>query len=125
MGVGDDLNPHQRTPDKPKQTITLTYGEATGKLALYANMFRDIKFLEILAEHVGERYSWPRPFTMEMVECGEVGANWRSGKLKICYEMADDFAELYRDYGDKLRQRARRSVVSRPHAARSPKPTPR
>jgi Putative metallopeptidase len=96
------LNPHQRTPDKPKQTITLTYGEATGKLALYANMFRDIKFLEILAEHVGERYSWPRPFTMEMVTCGEVGANWHSRKLKICYEIAQEFAETYRDYSDKL-----------------------
>jgi hypothetical protein len=99
---GTMLNPHQRTPDKPKQQITLTYGEATGKLALYANMFRDIKFLETLAEHVGERYNWPRPFTMEMVTCGDVGANWHSRKLKICYEIAQEFAETYRDYSDKL-----------------------
>lgn len=40
---------------------------------------------------------------MEMVTCGEVGANWHSRKLKICYEMAQDFAELYRDYADKLK----------------------
>ena len=96
------LNPHRRAPGQAKQTITLNYGEATGKLVLYANMFRDIKFLEFLAEHVGERYSWPRPFTMEMVTCGEVGANWHSGKLKICYELAQEFAETYRDYGHKL-----------------------
>jgi hypothetical protein len=39
---------------------------------------------------------------MEMVECGAVGANWHSRKLKICHEMAQEFADLYRDYGDRL-----------------------
>jgi Putative metallopeptidase len=97
------LKPHLRAPEQPKQKIELTYGEATGKLAVYARTFRDIKFLETLAESVGARYAWPRPFAMEMVTCGEVGANWHSGKLKICYEMAQEFAELYRDYGDKLK----------------------
>jgi Putative metallopeptidase len=97
------LTPHLRAPDAPKQKIELTYGDAGGKLAVYARTFRDIKFLETLAEHVGERYAWPRPFAMEMVSCGEVGANWHSRKLKICYEMAQEFAELYRDYADKLK----------------------
>ena len=96
------LNPHVRAPDHPKQKIEITYGEATGKLGVYADTFRSIKFLETLAEHVGERYTWPRPFAMEMVTCGEAGANWHSRKLKICYEMAQEFAETYRDYGDKL-----------------------
>jgi Putative metallopeptidase len=97
------LKPHLRASDAPKQKIELTYGEAKGKLGVYARAFREIKFLETLAEHIGERYAWPRPFVMEMVECGEVGANWSSRKLKICYEMAQEFAELYRDYGDKLK----------------------
>lgn len=97
------LKPHLRAPDQPRQKIELTYGDAQGKLAVYARTFRDIKFLETLAEHLSERYAWPRPFVMEMVTCGEVGANWHSRKLKICYEMAQDFAELYRDYADKLK----------------------
>jgi Putative metallopeptidase len=97
------LAPHLRKPDQPKQKIELTYGKAKGKLAVYARAFREIQFLELLAEHIGERYAWPRPFAMEMVECGEVGANWHSRKLKICYEMAQEFAELYRDYRDKLK----------------------
>jgi hypothetical protein len=92
------LKPHLRAPDAPKQKIELTYGDAEGKLAVYARTFRDIKFLETLAEHVGERYACPSPFAIEMVSCGEVGASWHSRKLKICYEMAQEFAELYRDY---------------------------
>jgi hypothetical protein len=36
-------------------------------------------------------------------DAGDVGANWRSRKLKLCYEMAQDFALLYRDYGGKLK----------------------
>jgi Putative metallopeptidase len=96
------LKPHQRAPDQPKQKIELRYGEAKGKLGVYARTFREIKFLETLAEHMGEQYAWPKPFAMEMVECGEVGANWHSRKLKICYEMAQEFADLYRDYGHKL-----------------------
>jgi Putative metallopeptidase len=96
------LKPHMRAPDQPKQTIELSYGDATGKLGVYARMFREIKFLETMAEHIGEQYAWPRPFVMEMVECGEVGAHWHSRKLTICYEMAQEFADLYRDYGNKL-----------------------
>ena len=96
------LKPHLRPLDQPKQKIELTYGDATGKLGVYARAFRKIRFLESLAEHIGERYAWPRPFAMEMVECGEVGANWHSRKLRICYELALEFADLYRDYSDKL-----------------------
>jgi len=96
------LKPHLRG-DKPKQTIDIKYGDAKGRLAIHAKAFRDMKFLETLAEAIGDRFAWPQPFSMEMLECGEVGANWRSRKLKICYEMAQEFAELYRDYGDKLK----------------------
>jgi hypothetical protein len=102
------LKPHLRAADRPKQAIEVTYGDAKGALAVYAKAFRDIRFLETFAEYIGGRYAWPNPFVMEMVECGEVGANWRSRKLKICYEMAQEFAELYRDYGDKLKPATRK-----------------
>jgi hypothetical protein len=98
------LKPHLRAPDQPKQPIMLIYGVGKGDLAVYAQSFRDIGFLETLAEFVGERYAWPRPFVMEMRSCGEVGASWQSRRLTLCYEMAQEFAELYRDYGDKLKQ---------------------
>jgi hypothetical protein len=97
------LKPYLRAPDQPKQKIELSYGDAKGKLAVYAKTFRELRLLETFAELIGERYNWPRPFSMEMLECGEVGANWRARKLRICYEMAQEFAELYRDYGDKLK----------------------
>jgi hypothetical protein len=97
------LKPHLRAPDQPRQQIEVIYGEGKGKLEVFAQSFRDIRYLETLAEFVGERYAWPKPFVMEMQSCGEVGANWRLRRLKLCYEMAQDFAQLYRDYGDKLK----------------------
>jgi Putative metallopeptidase len=97
------LKPHLRAPDQPKQKIELRYGDAKGKLAVFAKTFRDLRLLELFAELIGERYNWPQPFSMEMLECGEVGANWRARKLRICYEMAQEFAQIYRDYGDKLK----------------------
>jgi hypothetical protein len=98
------LKPHLRAPEQPKQPIMVIYGVGKGALAVYAQSFRDIGFLETLAEFVGERYAWPRPFVMEMRSCGEVGASWQARRLTLCYEMAQEFAELYRDYGDKLKQ---------------------
>ena len=97
------LKPHQRTADQPRQQIDVAYGEATARLEVLARSFQSIRFLETLAEFVGERYAWPNRFVMEMQSCGEPGANWRQRKLKLCYEMAQEFAELYRDYGDKLK----------------------
>jgi hypothetical protein len=40
---------------------------------------------------------------MEMRSCGEAGARWTvaARNLHICYEMAQEFAELYRDYGQE------------------------
>jgi hypothetical protein len=97
------LKPHLRAADQPRQEIQISYGEAKGPLEGYARAFRDIRFLETLAEYFGDRYAWPKPFVMVMESCGEVGANWRSRKLRICYEMVQDFAELYRDYGSALK----------------------
>jgi Putative metallopeptidase len=107
------LKPKLRAPDQPKQSIELTYGEGKGEMDVYARVFRDIRFLETLREYIGERYAWPQPFVMVMETCDEVGANWRSRKLRICYEMAQDFAELYRDYGDALKKTAKRKSKSK------------
>jgi hypothetical protein len=96
--------PHRRAADQPKTPIKVDYREARGELEVLARWFRSIRFLEIFAELFRDRYVWPAPIEMEMRSCGEPGARWTVPlrKLHICYEMAQEFAELYRDYdGDR------------------------
>jgi putative metallopeptidase DUF4344 len=85
------LKPHLRTADQPKQSIEVIYGDGKGALAVYA--------------HASERFAWPRPFTVKMRTCGESYARWsgRTRKLELCYELAHEFAELYRVYGNSRR----------------------
>jgi hypothetical protein len=93
------LKPHLRAPGAPNQKIEVIYGEAEGALAPYARSFRDTRFFETLIERVADRFAWPRPLKMEMRTCGESGAEWKAGKLTLCYELAQEFAQLCRDYG--------------------------
>jgi Putative metallopeptidase len=95
------LKPHLRAADQPKQNIEVIYGDAGGTLAVYGRMFRALQFLEMVQAHASERFAWPRPFVVEMRACGEANARWsgRTRKLELCYELANEFAELYRDYG--------------------------
>jgi DNA-binding XRE family transcriptional regulator len=42
---------------------------------------------------------WRAPFTIEMQSCGQADAHWdlQSHKLFVCYEMAEEFLDLYQD----------------------------
>jgi hypothetical protein len=44
------------------------------------------------------------PFAMEMQTCGGFNTGWNEStrKLTLCYELAAEFAELYRNYNDQL-----------------------
>jgi hypothetical protein len=97
------LKPHLRAAEQPAQQVEVVYGPARGRLEVYARSFHELRFLEPLVEHLVRHFAWPKPLTMEMQSCGEIGANWRSRRLKLCYEMAEDFAELYAEYGDRLK----------------------
>ena len=99
------IAPHLRTADRPPTQIEVIYRDATGKLELFARSFRALRFLELFADYARERYAWPHPIVMEMRSCGDVGARWTipTRTLHICYEMAKDFADLYRDYGPHRR----------------------
>jgi hypothetical protein len=99
-----------RAAEQPTQGVEVVYGPASGKLEVYARSFRELRFLEPLVEHLVHHFAWPEPLTMEMQSCGEVGANWRSRRLKLCYEMAEDFAELYSEYGGRLKALKPRTV---------------
>jgi len=95
------LKPHQRTPEQPKVEIETIYGEGKGELASFAQGFRTLRLLEIVAGFTADDLAWPIPFTLEMQSCGYINARWNdeTRKLTLCYELAQDFAELGRDFG--------------------------
>jgi hypothetical protein len=94
------LTPHQRAADEPKTKIEVVYGEGKGTVEPFERGFRIIKLLETVAAHAAEEWTWPAPFTLEMQSCGFINARWiqSARKLTLCYELALDFAELYRDF---------------------------
>ncbi len=95
------LKAHLRTPDQPKTKIDVVYGEGKGDLDGFAQAARSIMLLEPLAQHAADLFAWPAPFTIEMQSCGFINAAWdpSTRRLTLCYELAEDFAELYRSYG--------------------------
>jgi hypothetical protein len=100
------LKPHVRTPEQPEADITVAYREAKGSLEPIANALKSIKLLEAVAVHTAEAFVWPAPFKLEAQSCGFPNARWvlKEHKLFVCYELAADFADLYRGYGAKPMQ---------------------
>jgi hypothetical protein len=98
------LKTYQRSEEQPKTKIDVVYGDGKVDLASYAQGFRSVRLLEMVAERAAEEFKWPTPFTLEMQSCGVVNAHWvqSARKLTVCYELAQDFAELYRNFNDKL-----------------------
>jgi Putative metallopeptidase len=94
------LAPHLRT-DQPKPRIEVIYGEAKGRLATYARIFKDTRFLETVIEQIADRFAWPASIVVEMRSCDDANARWTipTRRLHVCYELAEEFVELYRDYG--------------------------
>jgi hypothetical protein len=95
------LKPHHRAPGQPKTQIDVVYGPAEGRLATARQVASSIGLLDRVAEHASNDFAWPEPFTLEMASCGYPNARWDipTRKLTVCYELAGDFAELYRSYG--------------------------
>lgn len=95
------LKPHRRAPDQPKVEIETIYGEGKGELAPFAQSFRTLQLLETVAGFTADDLAWSVPFTLEMQSCGYINARWNAEtrKLTVCYELAQDFAELGRDFG--------------------------
>jgi hypothetical protein len=95
------LKPYRRAPDQPKTKIDVAYGPAEGRAAVAQRVNRSIRLLETVAKYAAEDFVWPAPFSLEMQTCGYPNARWdlESHKLIVCYELASEFADLYRDYG--------------------------
>ena len=81
--------------DQPKPQVDVKYAEATGELEVYAQVFRNLRFLETIAALAADRFAWRAPIAMEMRSCGGAGAAWTvaTRTLHICYEMVQDFAQ--------------------------------
>ena len=94
------LKPHHRAADQPPVHIDVIYHESEGRLAGFARAFREIRMLEAVAQRAANDFAWPAPFALEMKECGRPEAAWNdeTNTLRICYDIAYDFAELYRAY---------------------------
>jgi hypothetical protein len=96
------LAPHIRKPDQAKTPVDVKYGE-TKKLEVFARGFKEIRLLETFAEHISDRFVLRGRITLEMLECGEPNAHWdlSARKIFVCYELAADFADLYRFGGSR------------------------
>lgn len=112
------LKPHLRKPDDPKTELKVVYGPGGGKYDAHAEVARHIGILEAIADKLSDRFVWREPISLEMRACGEVNARWiyREKRVLICYELADEFAELYRKYGRTM------SFSLEPEVAAAPKP---
>jgi putative metallopeptidase DUF4344 len=95
------LKPHRRAPDQPKTQIDVAYGPGEGKAKIAQQVASSVKLLETVAWHAAEEFAWPAPFALEMQSCGYPNARWdlATRKLTLCYELAAEFADLYRSYG--------------------------
>jgi hypothetical protein len=54
-----------------------------------------------LAAHEADSFVWRRPITFEARSCGQPDLHWdlQTQRVLVCYEMATDFGQLFRDYG--------------------------
>ena len=48
------------------------------------------------------RFAWRHGFGIDVRMCGEPGASWSlpERKMVFCYELADDFVQLYKLHGE-------------------------
>jgi Putative metallopeptidase len=95
------LQPHLRKPDQPKTPINVVYGPGNGKYDAHAEVAQQMKLLETIAETLSDRFAWPESITLEMRTCGDPNARFelQTRKVLICYELADEFSDLYYRYG--------------------------
>ena len=97
------LKTYLRPSGQAKSTIDVVYEPGSGNLDTYYRSFRAIRFLETLSDHTSDRFVLPRPIAITARNCGDSNAWWDAGTLKVtlCYEMADDFVDLFKGYREK------------------------
>jgi hypothetical protein len=96
------LAPFLLTPRQERPRYEAVYGKAEGSLDIFEQSFRAAGLLERVAFHAAS-YAWHKPFAIEAKTCGESGANWdiREHKTFLCYELSDEFVQLYKQHGEE------------------------
>jgi Putative metallopeptidase len=99
------LAPHRRAPDQEKTKIDIMYEEAKGKLKVFADGAQAARLLENLRDYAADTFQWNAPFKIVMKSCGQSNANWNpfTRQVTLCYEMAQELAELYVKYGKEMK----------------------
>jgi hypothetical protein len=97
------LQPYLRAPGQEPTKYQVLYGKAEGSLEIFERSFRAAGMLDRVAYSLGDRYLWRKPFGIEAKTCGESGANWSipDHKVYFCYELTDEFVQLYKSHGEK------------------------
>jgi hypothetical protein len=95
------LEPYLRAPEAEPIKYPVVYEKPEGSLDLFERAFRASRVMERVAEHAS-RYAWRHGFGIEVKACGEPGASWdvMQHKMVFCYELADDFVDLYKRHGE-------------------------
>jgi len=98
------LQSNLRKHDQAKTPINVVYGPGNGKYDAYAAVFQQMKLLETIAGSLSDRFAWRAPISLEMQACGESNARFefRTKKVIVCYELADEFSDLFRRYGGSM-----------------------
>jgi hypothetical protein len=94
------LESHRHADGEPTATIEIAYEAGQGNLERYARSFQSVALLEALSDYASSRYALPRPIKMVMASCGDANAAWvpSTNTETLCYELADDFFDLYDGY---------------------------
>jgi hypothetical protein len=96
------LKPYLRAPEQERQKYQILYGKAEGSFDIFERVFHATAMMERVAAHVADLYAWRKPFSIEVRTCGSSGANWSvpEHKVILCYELADEFVQLYKLHGE-------------------------
>ena len=94
------LETHRHADGTPTATIEVAYETGQGNLERYARSFQSLGLLEALSDYASSHYALPHPIKMVMASCGDANAAWVSSANTetLCYELADDFFDLYDSY---------------------------
>jgi hypothetical protein len=95
------LEPHRHAANgQPTATMEIVYEAGKGNLERYAMSFQSVALLEALSDYASSRYALSRPIKLVMASCGDANAAWVSSADTeiLCYELADDFFDLYEGF---------------------------
>jgi hypothetical protein len=97
------LKPYLRAAGQERQKYEIIYGKAEGSYDIFERALRVTQIMERVADHLADLYAWKKPFAIEVRMCGDTNAN-RSvveHKLFLCYELAEEFVQLYKLHGEE------------------------